>query len=130
MDEESRFLEWMGKVLADPDERTFSLLPGTPVNQMIISPPSAAGADCICVAIRKGVDAATVCNGAMVQERESRKLRGQVELSSLPVSPPSTCLTSEAANGCKAEILFVTVARVWHVDSAHTTEACTSVEKD
>jgi hypothetical protein len=43
--------EWITKLLANPNDRTFSLLRGVPVASIILSPPNASGADCICAAL-------------------------------------------------------------------------------
>jgi hypothetical protein len=45
-------LEWLGRVLADPDECAFSLLPGVPVKTMVLLPCGNSGADLIFIASR------------------------------------------------------------------------------
>lgn len=45
-------LDWMTRVIANPDDRTFPLLLGVPVKNMIISPPTSAGADVVFVALQ------------------------------------------------------------------------------
>ena len=47
-------LEWFSLVLEDPDNCTFSLLPGVPVKNIIIMPSTLSGADVICVAVLNG----------------------------------------------------------------------------
>lgn len=44
-------LEWFRRVLADPDDCHFSLLPGVPVKKIILLPSVLSGADGICVAL-------------------------------------------------------------------------------
>lgn len=45
-------LEWFEKVIADPEDDTFSLLPGVPVRNIAILPSVLSGADIICVAVQ------------------------------------------------------------------------------
>jgi hypothetical protein len=49
-------LEWFKKVMADPDDCTFSLLPGVPVRNIALLPNVLSGVDVICVAVRGGTD--------------------------------------------------------------------------
>jgi hypothetical protein len=44
-------LEWFRRVLDDPDDCNFSLLPGVPVKKIILLPSVLSGADGICVAL-------------------------------------------------------------------------------
>ena len=44
--------EWFKKVIADPENDTFSLLPGVPVKNIAILPSVLSGADFICVALQ------------------------------------------------------------------------------
>jgi hypothetical protein len=55
-EEAAHQLEWFKKVLADPDDCTFSLLPGVPVRNIALLPSVLSGADVICVAVRGGTD--------------------------------------------------------------------------
>jgi hypothetical protein len=55
-EEAAHQLEWFKKVLADPDDCTFSLLPGVPVRNIALLPNVLSGADVICVAVRGGTD--------------------------------------------------------------------------
>ena len=47
-------LEWFRRVLDDPDDCSFSLLPGVPVKKIILLPSVLSGADGICVALPSG----------------------------------------------------------------------------
>ena len=69
-------VEWMTKVLADPDDRTFSLLPGVSVSHMIISPPKNSGADCICVALPPNIDEASQHDSLLVHQVSATKQPG------------------------------------------------------
>jgi hypothetical protein len=66
-------LEWLGRVLADPDECAFSLLPGVPVKSMVLLPCNCPGADLVFVASRPAESsmAGTAAAGARTEPSRS-----------------------------------------------------------
>jgi hypothetical protein len=58
--------EWFEKVISNPNDDTFSLLPGVAVKNIVIQPHPSSGSDCICVAVLD--DQYSVVKGAVTPQ--------------------------------------------------------------